>query len=294
MKIRATLLQLLLPLLCLAFLGAESPPQAPSREEVVLAERAKKDKEFAQSRTSPVAGVDRSSFPLGSTVWLGAYGTGYATGDKPPKGTRFRLSAKKRKWQWESMAGRKRGAITLGKEFRMGGYTVLAYPYAGELTLICFDAARPERKAFRGLKYFPYEARFAVPAKLRPFPQPEKVTLATSRQLEKTFYRVAEILFVADGKPCRLAAFKAELTGPGAGILFIPFTDLTSGKQSYPAGRFFEIPDPHTTDFTLDFNEAFNPLCNYADTYNCPRPPRENGLPVAIKAGEMTYASGKH
>jgi hypothetical protein len=278
----------------MAVAGAANPQQAPTHKQSVLTARTSKDKEFAESRTSPMSGVDRNSFPLGSTVWLGSYGTGYAFGEKRPEGTIYRLAAKDHMWEWASVDGKEKGAITFGREFRMGSLTVLAYPYPEELTLICFDAARPEQKAFHGLKYFPYDSRYAVSAKLRLYPQPEKVTLATSRQLEKTFYRSAEITFTLAGKPCRLAAFKSELTGPAADTLFIPFTDLTTGKQSYAAGRFIEIPDPRTTDFTLDFNEAFNPLCNYADTYNCPRPPKENALPVAIKAGEMTYGSGKH
>ena len=168
----------------------------------------------------------------------------------------------------------------------------MAYPNPTELTLICFDATRAEQKAFRGLRYFAYDEQYAVPAKLHVYPQPATVVMATSRHTEKTFYRYAECLFTIGATPCRLGVFKSELSGPNAETLFIPFTDLTTGKQSYPAGRFLEIPDPHVADFMLDFNEAFNPLCNYADTYNCPRPPKENALSVAIRAGEMTY--GKH
>jgi len=39
----------------------------------------------------------------------------------------------------------------------------------------------------------------------------------------------------------------------------------------------------------LDFNEAFNPLCAYNTGFACPLPPRENRLPVAIRAGEKIY-----
>ncbi|MEN8154758.1 MAG: DUF1684 domain-containing protein [Acidobacteriota bacterium] len=39
----------------------------------------------------------------------------------------------------------------------------------------------------------------------------------------------------------------------------------------------------------MDFNECYNPLCNYATVYNCTLPPFENELDIEIKAGEKTY-----
>ena len=41
---------------------------------------------------------------------------------------------------------------------------------------------------------------------------------------------------------------------------------------------------------TLDFNKAYNPYCAYSNDYNCPIPPKENRLAVAISAGEMNFA----
>lgn len=268
--------------------------QAPAREASVVAERARKDQAFAASPTSPMAAVERRTFPAGSPVWLGSYGSGHATGERPPEGTSYRLAAEGSSWHWKSLSGGERGSLSSGQEFRLGRRTVVAYPQAGGLTLICFDASRPELRAFQGLAYFRYDARFAVPARLHPHPSPDKVVMTTSQQLEKVYYRVADLHFTVDGKPCRLSAFKAELTGPSSDTLFIPFTDLTTGGSSYAAGRYLEIPDPKASSLILDFNEAFNPLCNYAEAYNCPRPPKENALAVAIRAGERTYARKGH
>ena len=40
----------------------------------------------------------------------------------------------------------------------------------------------------------------------------------------------------------------------------------------------------------IDFNKACNPYCAYEkDKYNCPIPPKDNDLPVAIMAGEKNY-----
>jgi len=54
-------------------------------------------------------------------------------------------------------------------------------------------------------------------------------------------------------------------------------------------GRFLEIPAPKGTTFTLDFNGAFNPLCNDSNIWNCPIPPKGNALMVPVKAGEKAY-----
>ena len=41
----------------------------------------------------------------------------------------------------------------------------------------------------------------------------------------------------------------------------------------------------------LDFNVAYNPNCAYgSDKYNCPIPPSENMLNVALRVGEKRYA----
>ena len=79
------------------------------------------------------------------------------------------------------------------------------------------------------------------------------------------------------------------------GGVFLPFADATSGRETYGAGRYLldtiksadlgAGPDGRTV---LDFNFAYNPSCAYSVRYVCPLAPRENRLPAAIRAGEMT------
>ncbi|MEJ8843805.1 DUF1684 domain-containing protein [Lacibacter sp. H375] len=73
--------------------------------------------------------------------------------------------------------------------------------------------------------------------------------------------------------------------------LFIPFTDFTSGRETYGGGRYIDlnISDISNNTYVIDFNKAYNPYCAYTTGYNCPIPPKENDLAVAIKAGEMNY-----
>jgi uncharacterized protein (DUF1684 family) len=76
--------------------------------------------------------------------------------------------------------------------------------------------------------------------------------------------------------------------------LFILFGDATSGKGTYPAGRFMytDLPDANG-NIILDFNKAFNPPCAFTIYATCPLPPKQNILPIAIKAGEKDHLGGR-
>jgi uncharacterized protein (DUF1684 family) len=74
--------------------------------------------------------------------------------------------------------------------------------------------------------------------------------------------------------------------------LFIPFTDATSGEETYESGRYIDLEtkDIANDKVLIDFNKAYNPYCAYVSgKYNCPIPPVENRLTVAIPAGEKSF-----
>jgi uncharacterized protein (DUF1684 family) len=78
--------------------------------------------------------------------------------------------------------------------------------------------------------------------------------------------------------------------------LFIPFTDATSGEESYESGRYIdlEIRDISNDKVLIDFNKAYNPYCAYVSgKYNCPIPPAENRLAVAIRSGEKAFGKAR-
>ncbi|MGZ3839508.1 MAG: DUF1684 domain-containing protein [Flavisolibacter sp.] len=75
-------------------------------------------------------------------------------------------------------------------------------------------------------------------------------------------------------------------------FLFLPFTDQTTGKETYHGGRYLDIrmEDIQNGTVVLDFNRAYNPYCAYVTgKFNCPLPPKENQLSLAIRAGEKDY-----
>jgi uncharacterized protein (DUF1684 family) len=153
-----------------------------------------------------------------------------------------------------------------------------------------FDPESPARKAFAGLKWFEPNLALQVKAVFVPNPTPGKVIIGTSRGLSKEFYRVGVFEFQIEGKPQKLTALTGSKAPRVGDEFFVPFRDATTGVESYSVGRYLNIPYVEgTSQYVLDFNGATNPLCNYSPHYNCPIPPRENVVSVAIRAGEMTY-----
>lgn len=85
-----------------------------------------------------------------------------------------------------------------------------------------------------------------------------------------------------DGQGVGLTVYR----DPEGGGLFLPFQDATSGHETYPAGRYLELPVLEDGRIRLDFNYAYHPFCAYNANYSCPMPPIENKLDVPIRAGE--------
>ena len=146
-----------------------------------------------------------------------------------------------------------------------------------------------QREAFGGLSYYPPNPDYRFELSLREHDEKEPVTVGTSTEGEREYLRWGEFRFEVNGEEAALQAYKAD---PGDDRLWVPFRDGTSGDETYGAGRYLDLePDSHRTDgeWTLDFNQAYNPTCAYSDAYECPLPPTENWLGVEIAAGEKQY-----
>ena len=65
----------------------------------------------------------------------------------------------------------------------------------------------------------------------------------------------------------------------------MPFADLTTGKETYQAGRYLDIHPTATGLYTIDFNYAYNPSCAYDPRWSCPLAPAPNWLQVPVRAG---------
>jgi len=144
-----------------------------------------------------------------------------------------------------------------------------------------------DRATFAGLSYFPIDNAYHVPARLtrEPAGPLALIELQTSTNERRRMQRVGTLSFTVGATPLTLVAF-ADLEATGVNRLFVPFTDATSGTDTYGGGRYIELDKTPTGLYDLDFNRAYHPFCVYNPTYDCPIPPKENRLAIAIRAGE--------
>jgi len=152
-----------------------------------------------------------------------------------------------------------------------------------------------QKKDKKYFQFFSPDSRFKVAAKFTRTLDTIGFIMKTSGKRPQQYYRYGYITFKLSDSLFKLTVYQgADLmqTVLYKNHLFLPFTDLTSGEESYGTGRYLdlEINDIVNNNIVLDFNKAYNPYCAYSDKYNCPIPPRENHLNIAILAGEKIFA----
>lgn len=152
-----------------------------------------------------------------------------------------------------------------------------------------------DRPKFKGLTYFEVDPDYKVEAKVEHIDELQLVRMPTSNNKEKEFFRWAHLSFQIDGRDLVLTAFKRyDPFGKWPmthNVLFIPFTDETTGNDSYGTGRYIEmeLPAENAKTLTIDFNTCFNPYCAYGSGWSCPVPPIENKLNIRVEAGVKKY-----
>jgi uncharacterized protein (DUF1684 family) len=150
------------------------------------------------------------------------------------------------------------------------------------------DAQSPllpeQKREFKGLSYFEPNADLDLEVEVTRFEGEAPIQMQTSTGDVAQYVRYGRFSFEVDGE-------KAELTiyaSPDGGGYFMPFTDATSGKETYGAGRYLDLEPVAGGRFHVDFNMAYNPYCAYNLMWSCPIPPAENRLSVPVRAGEKT------
>jgi uncharacterized protein (DUF1684 family) len=153
--------------------------------------------------------------------------------------------------------------------------------------IIVFDPRSPRFKEYKGLKYYPVDLSYRFVLELRANPKPDTVVILSTRGNQRHALRVGWFDFVVRKTRCRLEATRLLEPGVGEQDLGVFFRDFTSGRETYPLGRYVDVVPLADGRYLLDFNNAYNPACAVSDHYNCPIPPRGNLLGVPIRAGEM-------
>ena len=149
-----------------------------------------------------------------------------------------------------------------------------------------------ERASFKGLNYFEPDVKYYVIAKFIKHTNPDTLKILTTKPDDiRTMLRYGEFHFVLDNKEYVLQGY-VNASRENSFYIFLPFTDLTTGKETYEGGRYLDINfNPGDSIAVLDFNLAYNPYCAYNSRYSCPLVPFENSINVKILAGEKAYKS---
>ncbi|PZS03483.1 MAG: hypothetical protein DLM69_02920 [Candidatus Chloroheliales bacterium] len=164
------------------------------------------------------------------------------------------------------------------------------------------------QRSFSGLHYFPHNPAFKIEATLEPDSSGEPLAFDNGNEA-MALRPAARLRCTVEGSAVQLTVYWIAAYGGG---LFLPFRDATCSDQSYGGGRYL-FDTVKGSDFlrldrtantpldalrrpgypggqvVVDFNYAYNPSCAYDVRWVCPLAPRENWLPMPIRAGELRF-----
>lgn len=153
---------------------------------------------------------------------------------------------------------------------------------AGRFAFRVRDFNHPAIESFPPLEYYDIDPALRVVASFEPFDEPTIANVGTV--IEGLGYHPQ----VPGTVTFTIAGEAQNLEGYAVGDeLFFVFADRTSGRETYPAGRFLYAPWPKGGGETvLDFNKAYNPPCAFNDFSTCPVASPRNRMNVRVEAGE--------
>ncbi|MEO8294363.1 MAG: DUF1684 domain-containing protein [Gemmatimonadota bacterium] len=133
--------------------------------------------------------------------------------------------------------------------------------------------------------YFPLDRSLVFTGPMLPV-SPRTIRILTIDGLETDATEVGSVAVPDGASSIRLRVYRIVDPGSEEAELTIYFRDGTSGKGSYPAGRFVTLEPVSNGNYRLDMNRARNPFCAYSSAYPCPAPWSGNTLTTRIEAGE--------
>ena len=147
-------------------------------------------------------------------------------------------------------------------------------------------------KYFEGLDFYPISDKYVVEANFVKSENEKPFKMKTSTARLPEYVKYGELHFVMDGRKFKLNVYQNVDLSKKPGFedyLFLPFSDLTCGKESYIGGRYIDMRFPKYDTVLIDFNTAYNPYCAYNHKYSCPIVPLENDLAIEIFAGVKKF-----
>ena len=269
---------------------------AAAAVKAITKDRADTEAWLKSDITSYLATVDRQDFGTKKTLTVGRAADNDLRIDDGEmtahhlkvtvEGDKFRVQAVDAAAKFTVRTEDRREAVVDPSSIRVGRFQLrLSHQrYPG---IIVFDPKSPHYKEYKGLKYFPIDLAYRYELPLTPNPKPETIVIQSTRGNQRNAQRVGWFDFLVGATAVRLEAVRLLEPGIAENDISVFFRDATSGKESYPLGRYVDVKKQPNGHYLLDFNFAYNPACAFSDHYNCPIPPKANVLAVPIRAGEM-------
>jgi uncharacterized protein len=145
---------------------------------------------------------------------------------------------------------------------------------------------------FKSLDFYPVNEKAFVVAQFSRTENEQPFEMPTSGTRRPMYVKYGEARFQLEGKEFKLNIYRnIELSKNEEykDYLFLPFSDLTSGKESYIGGKYIDLKIPAGNTIVIDFNLSYNPSCAYSYKYSCPKVPMENNLAIEFKAGVKKF-----
>ena len=145
-------------------------------------------------------------------------------------------------------------------------------------------------KLFKELPFFPIREKYKIQAFLKRTPDAAPFKMPTNTQRAPEYKQYGIAYFVIDGKSHHLRVFQSQDLAAKDDYndqLFLPFTDLTSGVETYGGGRYLDLKIPDGDTLVIDFNQSYHPYCAYSHRFSCPLVPAGNNLNCKLMAGVM-------
>jgi len=145
---------------------------------------------------------------------------------------------------------------------------------------------------FKALDFYPINEKSFVVAQFIRTDDEKPFEMPTSTTRKPLYVKYGEARFQMEGKEFKLNIYRnIELSKKEEykDYLFLPFSDLTSGKESYIGGKYIDLKIPTGNTIVINFNQSYNPYCAYNYKYSCPKVPLENDLAIEIKAGVKKF-----
>ena len=180
--------------------------------------------------------------------------------------------------------------LSRGRVQTVEGWRLIVSGPRGRTAVTVFGPA--PAKQHKKLSYYDYHPRSAHIVTLRPATESrtQRLLAPDGVEVEATDAGTVQVSLGSGSGALRVMRL------PGAtedeSELEIYFRDGTSGKTTYPAGRFVSLIPRPDGRYWLDFNRARNPFCAYNTVYPCPVLWRGNSLSEPVKAGERYTGGG--